>query len=182
MHTPFFPAFRTRLAALGRHSATQLRQTTLQQLARHLADLLPAHLLSTADEGANSRDRLYTLRLTCECFLWQMLKPNTACREVVRQVQALACCSGWGPVDEGTSAYIQARQRLPLERLKAVLAATARAAQLRAASPTGLLGRSVKVVDGSSVSLSSTLRPEARLWFPGAQVGGALLPGQRRLA
>ena len=29
------------------------------------------------------------LRLTFECFLWQVLKPKTSCREVVRQVQAL---------------------------------------------------------------------------------------------
>ena len=176
MHTPFFPAFRARLAAQGCHSAIQLRQTTLQQLARHLADLIPAHLLSTADEGANSRDRLYTLRLTCECFLWQMLKPNTACREVVRQVQALACCSGRGPVDEGTSAYIQARQRLPTERLKAVLAATARAAQLRAASPTGLLGRPVKVVDGSSVQMPDTPLNQQAFPQPSGQKPGCGFP------
>jgi hypothetical protein len=51
--------------------------------------------------------------LTFECFVWQMLKPRTACREVVRQVQALWRLQGRGLVDEGDSAYIQARQRLP---------------------------------------------------------------------
>jgi hypothetical protein len=74
MNTPFFPAFRTRLAALGQRAAVPLRQATLQQLARHLADLIPIHLLSSADDGANSRERLFTLRLTCECFVWQMLQ------------------------------------------------------------------------------------------------------------
>jgi len=111
MHTPIFPAFRARLAALGRRPAAPLRQGTLQQLARHLAEIIPGHLLASADEGSNSRERLFTLRLTCECFLWQMLKPRTACREVVRQVQALACLQGKGTVDENASAYIQARQR-----------------------------------------------------------------------
>ena len=132
MNTPFFPAFRTRLAALGQRAAVHLRQATLQQLARHLADLIPIHLLSSADDGANSRERLFTLRLTCECFVWQMLKPRTACREVVRQVQALACAQGRGSVDDCASAYIQARQRLPLERLERILAATAQAAEQRA--------------------------------------------------
>jgi len=133
MNTPLFPAFRARLAALGRRTASHLRQGTLQQLAAHLAELIPVHLLSSADEGPNSRERLFTLRLTCECFLWQMLKPRTACREVVRQVQALACAQGRGSVDDGAAAYIQARQRLPQERLERILAATARAAEQRAA-------------------------------------------------
>jgi len=113
MTTPFFPAFRARLAALGQRTARPFRQATLEQLTRHLAELIPSHLLAATDAGLNSRERLYTLRLTCECFLWQMLQCNSPCREVVRQVQALARLHGWGAVDEGTSAYIQARQRLP---------------------------------------------------------------------
>jgi hypothetical protein len=156
MHTPFFPAFRARCAALGQHTVRHLRQTTLQQLTRHLADLIPVHLLCSADEGPNSRERIFTLRLTCECFLWQMLKPRTACREVVRQVQALACLQGKGAVDGNASAYIQARQRLPQECLERILAATARVAEQRAGSCPGLQGRPVKAVDGSSVQLADT--------------------------
>ena len=64
MTTPLFPAFRARLAALGRRTVRELRQTTFVQLTAQLADLIPIHLLSSADEGPNSRDRLYTLRLT----------------------------------------------------------------------------------------------------------------------
>ena len=30
----------------------------------------------------NSRQRDFPLRLTFECFLWQMLKPRTACRRI----------------------------------------------------------------------------------------------------
>ena len=104
MSTPYFPALRSRLAALGRRTAHALRQTTLAQLQARLRDLLPAPLLSSEDEGPNRRERIYTLRLTFECFLWQLLKPQTACREVVRQVQALCQLHGKGPVDEGDSA------------------------------------------------------------------------------
>ena len=89
MHTPFFPAFRSRLAALGRRTTQTLRQTTLAQLEHYLHDFLPPPLLSSEDQGPNSRERIFTLRLTCECFLWQMLQPKTSCREVVRQVQTL---------------------------------------------------------------------------------------------
>jgi hypothetical protein len=176
MHTPFFPAFRARCAALGQRTVAHLRQTTLQHLARHLAELIPVHLLSSADEGPNSRERLFTLRLTCECFLWQMLKPRTACREVVRQVQALACLQGKGAVDENASAYIQARQRLPQECLERILAATARAAEQRAGSCLGLQGRPVKVVDGSSVTLADTPANQKEYPQPSGQKPGCGFP------
>ncbi len=176
MHTPFFPAFRARLAALGRRTVCELRQTTLQQLARHLADLIPAHLLSSAEEGPNSRERLFTLRLTCQCFLWQMLKPHTACREVVRQVQALACLQNGRSVDESASAYIQARQRLPQECLERILAATARAAERRAAVSPRLQGRPVKVVDGSSVQLPDTAANQQAYPQPAGQKPGCGFP------
>jgi hypothetical protein len=176
MTTPLFPAFRARLAALGRRTARELRQATLAQLTSHLAGLIPVHLLASADEGINSRERLYTLRLTCECFLWQMLKPNTACREVVRQVQALARLHSWGTVDEGPSAYIQARQRLPQECLERVLAATAQAADQRATSKPRLQGRPVKVVDGSSVQLPDTAANQKAYPQPSGQKPGCGFP------
>lgn len=176
MSTPFFPAFRARLAALGRRTAAQLRQTTLQQLAQHLSGLIPGHLLSPADEGPNSRERLFTLRLTCECLIWQMLKPRTACREVLRQVQALACLHGREAVADNASAYIQARQRLPQECLERVLAATAQAAERRAAPSWQLQGRPVKVVDGSSVQLPDTAANQQDYPQPSGQQPGCGLP------
>jgi len=176
MNTPLFPAFRARLAPLGRRTPAPLRQATLQQLATHLAGLIPAHLLSSADEGPNSRERIFTLRLTSQCWLWQMLKPRTACREVVRQVQALACLQGNASVAEDTSAYIQARRRLPQECLARVLAATAQAAGQRAGASTGLQGRPVKVVDGSSVQLPDTAANQQEYPQPAGQKRGCGFP------
>jgi len=98
MHAPFLPAFRSRLAALGRRTGHSLRQATLGQLQDQLRELLPAPLLSSEEDGPNSRERDFPLRLTFECFLWQMLKPRTACREVVRQVQALRALQSLAPL------------------------------------------------------------------------------------
>src|ERR1035438_8636304 len=109
----------------------------------HLRDFLPAPLLSAEEQGPNSRERIFSLRLTFECFLWQLLKPRTSCREVVRQVQALFRLHGRGHVDEGDSAYIQARLRLPKERLEKALTATAQAADRRAGPGGQLNGRPV---------------------------------------
>jgi hypothetical protein len=176
MMTPYFPALRSRLAALGRRTAQTVRQTTLAQLQEHLRDLLPAPLLASEDEGSNSRERIYTLRLTCECFLWQLLKPKTACREVVRQVQALFQLHDKGPVDEGDSAYVQARLRLPRERLETALSATAQTADRRVGAAGQLQGRPVKVADGSTTQLPDTAANQKRYPQPAAQKPGCGFP------
>lgn len=164
MNTPFFPSWRGRLAALGRRTAHTLRQTTLAQLHRHLADFLPPALLSGTEEGLNSRQRRFPLRLTFECFVWQMLHPQTSCREVVRHVQTLCRLAGQSPVHEGDSAYVQARQRLPQQRMEEALRAIAQAAEVRAPQSTILQGRAVKVVDGSTTQLPDT--PENQKAYP----------------
>jgi hypothetical protein len=182
MHTPYFPTLRCRLAALGRRTAHTLRQATLAQLAEHLRDFLPTPLLSAEDQGPNSRDRVFSLRLTFECFLWQLLKPNTSCREVVRQVQALFRLHGRGHVDEGDSAYVQARLRLPKARLEKALAATAQAADRRAGPGGQLHGRPVKVADGSTTQLADTRKNPRRYPQPAAQKPGCGFPVLRFVA
>jgi len=176
MHTPFFPAWRSRLAALGRRTARAVRETTLAQLQEHLRDFLPAPLLASADEGPNSRERTFSLRLTCECFLWQVLKPKTSCREVVRHVQALFRSHGQGLIDEGDSGCVQARQRLPRERLEQALSATAQAADRRAGPGGQLQGRPVKGVDGSTTPLADTLKNQERFPQPTRQKRGCGFP------
>lgn len=176
MLTPYFPALRSRLAALGRRTAQTVRQTTLAQLQQHLRDWLPAPLLASEDEGPNSRERIYTLRLTFECFLWQVLKPQTACREVVRQVQALCQLHGQGPVEDGDSAYVQARLRLPRERLEQAVSATAQTADRRVGAVGQLHGRPVKVADGSTTQLPDTAAHQRRYPQPASQKPGCGFP------
>ncbi len=176
MHTPYFPALRSRLAALGRRTAHSLRQTTLAQLQEYLRDFLPCPLLAAEEEGPNSRERVFSLRLTFECFLWQLLKPRTSCREVVRQVQALLRLQGRGRVDEGDSAYVQARQRLPRDRFEKALVATAQAADRRVGSAGQLHGRPVKVADGSTTQLADTAQNQKRYPQPATQKKGCGFP------
>jgi hypothetical protein len=111
MHTSYFPAFRPQLAPCRQRATQQIRQATLAQLEHFLQGIFPPHLLAQEDAGDNSRDRIFNLCLTLQCFLWQVFKPKTACREVVRQVQALFRLLGRGPVDEGTSASCNAAPR-----------------------------------------------------------------------
>ncbi len=174
--TPFFPSLRARLAALGRHSVQSLRPLDFPPLAEKLRLLLPPELLASEDEGPNSRNRIYPLRLTFECFVWQKLKPGTACREVVRAVQALFTAEGRGAVDEGTAGYTTARQRLPKERLEKALQSTAATADRRVQDQGHLNGRPVRVADGSTAQLPDTAENQERYPQPAGQQPGGGFP------
>ena len=156
---PFFKPWRARLAP-RRRRLTQplrhLRHCTLGQIENRFDACIPDTLFAKATEGANSRDRIYTQRRTFWCFLWQALNPGCACREVVRQLQALFQLLGAAGVSEEDGAYIRARKRLPVRAFKQALAATAQAAVKQSPSPDGLQGRRLKVVDGSTVTLPDT--------------------------
>lgn len=152
MHTPFFPTFRPRLAALGQR-VQHLRHQSLCHLELLLAPFLPPGLLSQADEGPNSRERVFSVRRTFFGFLYQVLKPKTSCREIVRHVQALVTLHDGEAVDEGSSAYCQARKRLPLDTLQRLRVAVAAAAEKSADLWHGLRP---KVIDGTTLSLPDT--------------------------
>jgi hypothetical protein len=174
--TPFFPAWRAQLAAQGQRACQTLRHMDFPPLPQQLRQLLPPELLAATEEGANSRQRIFSLGLTLECFLWQMLKPSTACREVVRAVQALFQVQGQGRVDEGTSAYVQARQRLPKERLEKALTHTAHTADQRVGAQGQLHGRPVKVADCSTTQLPDTKKNQKRYPQPSSQKPGCGFP------
>jgi hypothetical protein len=130
-----------------------LRQQSLCHLELLVAPLLPPGLLSQADEGPNSRERVYSVRRTFFGFLYQVLKPDCACREIVRQIQALFALHDCGRVDEGTAAYCQARKRLPLDTLQRLRVVVAAAGEKSACLWHDLRP---KVIDGTTVSLPDT--------------------------
>lgn len=176
MHTPFFPELRPLLAPCRRRLAREVRHASLSQLEQYLQGIFPPHLLAQQDEGINSRERIYTLWVTFQCFLWQVLKPQTACREVVRQLHALFCLKGWGAIDQDTGAYCTARGRLPKDSLEAVLKACAVTADQRAGKGGSIAGRPVKVIDASSTKLPDTRKNQRRYPQPAEQKPGCGFP------
>jgi hypothetical protein len=182
MRTPFFPAWRARLAACGQRAVQQVRQASLAQLEHFLQDALPPELLAQEDQGLNSRHRIFNLGLTVQCFLWQALNPHSACREVVRQVQALFRLLGLGQVGEDTGGYCQARQRVPRKRLERMVHASAQRADRRAGAGGLLQGRPVKVLDGSSVQTPDSRANQKRYPQPSEQKPGCGFPVLKFLA
>jgi hypothetical protein len=160
------------LAAFGRR-VQRVRQQSLTHLELLFAELIPPWLLSQSDEGDNSRDRVYSVRRTFWGFLYQVLNPSCPCREIVRQIQALFCLEDLGSVDEGTSAYCQARLRLPLDTLQRVRQAVAdRADRLLGDAQQLWHGLRPKVIDATTVTMPDTLKnqrayPQSRAQKPG---------------
>lgn len=171
-NTPFFPPWRSRLAAFGRR-VQRVRQQSLLHLELLFTELIPSWLLSQAEEGANSRERVYSLRRTFWGFLYQALNPSCPCREIVRQIQALFSLQNHGSVDEGTGAYCQARLRLPLDILARIRhAVAARADKLLPDLQQLWHGLRPKVIDGTTVTMPDTPKnqreyPQSRSQKPG---------------
>lgn len=156
--TPFFPA--------GRDTrGTAVRAATLCELEARFGACVPATLFPKAPAKQNSRDRVYTPWRTFWGLLWQSLQPGASGREVVRQLQALFVLQGGRRLSAADGAWFRARGRLPADAWPTALAATAQAAGQRAGPGGGALqGRPIKVVDGSTVTLSDT--PKNRAAYP----------------
>jgi len=172
MHTSFFPRWRARLAALGSR-VQRLRQQSLFCLEGLFAPFLPPGGLAQAEEGPNSRERVFSVRCTFWGFLWQVLNPNCPCREIVRQIQACFTLQNRGPVASGTGAYCAARKRLPLDTLQRLRVGIA--AHIERFGDRWH-GWCVKVVDGATISLPDTPANQRAYPQPRAQAPGCGFP------
>lgn len=158
---------------MGSRTAKGLRcagALTLCQLETCFAAWTPLQLFPKAAAKQNSRDRDYTPARTFWCMLWQSFNPLASGREVVRQLQALFELENRRQLSPEDGAYCRAKSRLPLDQFPTVLKATAGSAdRLSPKTSEFLQGRSVKVVDGSTVTLQDT--PRNRKAFPAVTCG-----------
>jgi hypothetical protein len=88
--TPFFKAFGPLL--FGRSARKTLKKIgrlhSLHELYELFGHLLPEALLAAHESGVNSRERIFSKQVTFWAFAAQILSPGTACREMVRRVEA----------------------------------------------------------------------------------------------
>lgn len=146
----------------------QLRQKMAgappQELEQLFGSLFPPGLLSQADEGLNSRDRIYSVAVTFWTFLWQVLNPGSPCRSAVRKVMAWFALLGRPKVSEDDSPYCQARRRLDRHTLQRALHASAQVAEQRSLLRWRFHGKEVLVGDGTTSSAPDT--PKNQRAFP----------------
>ncbi len=152
------------------------RESSLSELMGVFGGWIPFARLQPKPEKANSRCRDYSLAVTFWAFLWQVLTPRTACREVVRKVQSF--CSELKLKIPGSSnvAYCKARARMAVEDVEAVHKSVLERILGRVCREQLWLGRKVKVVDGTGIRLPDTLENQAEWPQPGEQRPGCGFP------
>lgn len=157
-----------------RNAATGLKaqSDTLSGLAALVARFVPADVLAAVGE----RDRVYTPWVTFVSFLGQVLTRGSSCREAVRRVQSWRLASKQSVPDESTSGYCQARQRLPLEALREVHDRVGDWINRHRQEGWKWCGRSVRVLDGSGVSMPDTDENRAKWPYAGGQRPGCGFP------
>ena len=154
--TPCFPQLIQKVAAMGKRSArSKVSPDSLIDIAAQFKRFLPKDGPEFPKDDTRRRNRKYPLAMVFWCFIWQVLKPRTSCRDVVRQIQSRGE-SQLLKYDESTSGYCQARIRLPEESLlKAMKDSAASADRLNLAGVPGW-NRPIQVVDATSVTLPDT--------------------------
>jgi hypothetical protein len=163
-----------------------------QRVLAHIADtdvggffdLLTAPQLLDRVEALQPpfRERVYSPTETLAMFMTQALSEDGSCRAVVNAAAVRRALDGDEPLATNTSAYCQARARLPLPMI-AKLAREA-AGLVTTAAPGWWLwqGRRVRLVDGATVTLSDTPQNQAKYPQPASQKAGLGFPIARLVA
>ena len=152
---PLFGKFHSPLKAAGR----TLRRRPLHHLESLCAQRIDPRLLQPNATGDNSRQRIYTPRLTFLAFLDQTLDPDSSCRSAVDQILAYYQALPHHPhIDPDTSAYCQARARWTCQELIDIRRALARGPAIHGDTLlSGIPGqRALKVIDGTCFNLPDT--------------------------
>jgi len=107
-------------------------------------------------EGRSFRDRIFSPWVTLWLFLSQVLSADGSCRQAVAWLLAWRVSQGLPPCSAETGSYCDARQRLPGGCLHRLVRETGAELDRQAATDWKWKGRSVKVFDGSTVTLPDT--------------------------
>ena len=186
--TPFFSAFGPLLFGRPPRSfRTELRSQaahaeSLSQLRAAFGSMVPDALLSREKSGAGSRDRLFSPLITFWAFLAQVLSPNSACRESLRKVQAWWSLRHGVEISADTSAYCQARARLSDHVLQHVHDHLAQRMEANVPDDELWRGRSVKIVDGTNLSMPDTAKNQQAYPQPTSQKPGCGFPMMKLIA
>ncbi len=110
------------------------------------------------------RDRLYPPLVTLRLFLQQVLDADKTCKQTVFQYQS-ECIAKSKPIPSGnTAAYCKARHRIPTDLISNLAKYLGDSLYSSAKEALRWYGRSVKLVDGSTVSMPDT--PENQKAYP----------------
>jgi hypothetical protein len=128
------------------------------------------------------RERLYPPTVTLSMFMMQVLNEDGSCQKAVNGWAARRVAEGLSANSVRTGAYCKARQRLPVEMAMALTRETGQLLSARAQAGWRWRGRTVKLVDGSGISMPDTPENQAHYPQPSSQAEGVGFPLARIVA
>jgi hypothetical protein len=121
-------------------------------------ELIPQTLLARSKEKVNSRQRIFSPLVTFWAFLAQVLERGSSCRDALQRVSAWwqVHFPAQGSPSSDTSGYCQARARLDEKVLQQIGTQVAEQLERQVTNQQLWLGRRVKIVDGTCLSMPDT--------------------------
>ena len=118
------------------------------ELFEHVESLLPVH-----------RERLFPPTETLSMFMAQALSADRSCQKAVNEMAVKQLLAGLKPCSTHTGGYCRARQRLPVEMVSTLVRNTGSLISHSSAKTGQWMGRPVRLVDGTTVSMPKSGAP-----------------------
>ena len=149
-----------------------------QSLGLPFKELLPSSVIEQALSELKIRyyRRLFDPIVTLWAFLSQVLDSDKSCHNAVSKVIAYLAEIGVEIPSSDTSAYCQARSRLPEKFLENLFSQVGKNLEQKVEIEHLWCGRNVKVIDGSTVSMPDTLDNQKAYPQPSTQASGCGFP------
>ena len=155
---------------------SQMAGNSLTELSGVFGKCIPQKYIQGASLEEGGRLRTFTPLVTFWAFLSQALNPKTSCREAVRKLLALSALEDLKKFSTNTSAYCQARQRLPENVLARTHEYVNTHIEKQIKSTQLWHGRTVHVVDGTGISMPDTMDNQKTYPQPSVQKSGCGFP------
>jgi len=153
------------------------RQAKATQAVEFFNILTSAQLLDTTEALLpEHRERLYPPTVALSMFMRQVLQADGSCQKAVNGWAAQRAADGLSPCSVRTGGYCRSRQRLPLEMLSTIAREKGRLLSEKALTQWLWRGRSVKLVDGTGISMPDTPENQERYPQPSTQAPGVGFP------
>lgn len=121
------------------------------------------------------RERIFSPTMTIHTFLSQVISADPSCQAAVAQVVAQTASHG-GEISANTAAYCKARLRLPEAALSGLARDCGRELENQAPEEWLWRGRTVKLIDGSCISMPDTAENQVVYPQPKSQKKGLDFP------
>lgn len=155
-----------------------LKQKFTNSLGLPFRELLPESIIQEAlnAEKITYRKRLFDPFVTLWAFLSQVLDTDKTCHHALSRVIAWLATENDEIPSEDTSAYCQARKRLPEKLLQRLFSTVAQNLEQKVTTGNLWCGRHVLVIDGTSVSMPDTFLNQKAYPQPSSQAVGCGFP------